>query len=333
MTSSLALPLPLLKACSCLGFALLVLTLGSEEARALERTPEEKAAARALVIEADVAFEAGDFQRAHDLFDRAAELVDVPTIALMQARSLVELGRLVAAAERYAAAQRIDPADSDNVAFRSAAKLAAGELETLKKRIPTLHIKLAGAGSTGARVVLDGRPLAPAAAAEDQLLDPGRHNVEIRTAAGTSVNRAVTLAEGAREQLVFNFESTVRVPTSVMEPVPASRPHDAGGKPRVAGWVTLGSGVAFTGAGAVLGALALNHKTDLDSACVGGCPAEYADDLSAYRVERTLSYVGFALGAAGVGAGLYLLLRSEPDATTTALALSPSGVSLSGRFQ
>jgi hypothetical protein len=83
----------------------------------------------------------------------------------------------------------------------------------------------------------------------------------------------------------------------------------------------------------VLGVLALAHKSDLDAACKPGCPREYADDIESYRLERNLSYVGFALGAAGLGAGTYLLLRSDPAGAGANVGLSVGGVSVSGRFQ
>jgi hypothetical protein len=91
--------------------------------------------------------------------------------------------------------------------------------------------------------------------------------------------------------------------------------------------------VAFTGAGLVLGVLALGHKSDLDDVCKPGCPRDYADELRAYRTERNLSYLGFALGATGIAAGTYLLVGSKPGETTTALNLSPSSVTLSRSFQ
>ncbi|HEY3501128.1 MAG TPA: hypothetical protein VGK73_40825 [Polyangiaceae bacterium] len=308
---------------------------GERNASAREITQEQRTEARALVAEASAAFEAGNFQRALTLFDRAAAIVEAPTIALMQARTLVELGRLGAAAERYLAAQRTDPAVADNAAFRSAAAEAKSELEALRPSIPTLRIKLVGAQSEDAVVAIDGRTLAPEAVATEQLLDAGPHNIEVKTAAGTTAGRAITLVPGAREEVVFSLEPVVHVPNASYRrtPEPAPVRDDATPKPRTAAWITLGTGVAFTGAATVLGVLALGHKSDLDAACNPGCPEEYRDDLDTYRLERTLSYVGFAIGAVGVGSGIYLLLRSEPGSTSAALALSPSGVSLSGRFQ
>lgn len=322
------------RALGCSTLVLLVSTQGAREAGARERevTAEARQAARTLVVEASSAFEAGDFERALALFDRAAEVVEAPTVALMQARTLVELGRLVAAVERYDAAQRTDAAGGGNAAFRDAAQQAASELEALRLRVPTLRIKLGGAPAKDARLSLDGMALDSEEATQEKLVDPGTHRVEVTTSDGTSASRTVTLVEGAREELVFSLEPAVRVPAAA-PPAPAPPPERQAPASRVAGWATLGAGVAFTGGAAALGVLALGHKRDLDAACQGGCPAEYGDDLDAFRTERALSYVGFALGAAGIGAGTYLLLKHEPDGTATALAISPNGIHLSGRFQ
>jgi len=304
-------------------------------AREGDVSAEARAEARKLAAEGSDAFEAGQFQHALELFDRAASIVEAPTIALMQARTLAELGRLAAAAERYTAAQRSVPADEGNAAFRSAAETAAKELSNLKPRVPMLRIKLVGVEPGAAAVTIDGNLVPPEAVSADQLLDPGPHSVEVRTATGTAAARAVTLKEGAREELVFSFEAAAPAVTAsslASSDAPASHEQPAP-RPRTWGWVTLGTGVAFTGAATVIGISALGHKSDLDAHCASGCPPEYEDKLHTYRVQRTLSYVGFALGATGVGAGLYLLLRSEPGTTTATLALTPDGVSLSGRFQ
>lgn len=320
-----------------LAFGLLVVMGAAREAGARERelTAEERATVHELLSDASRAFEAGKYELALELFDRAAAVVEAPTISLMQARTLVQLGRLAGAAEHYARAQRIAPEDAENAAFRSAAAEARAELELLRPRIPTLRIMLTGAAAKTAEVTIDGRRLPPDQVSAEHLLDPGTHSVVVKARAGASSGRTVELVERAREEIVFNLEPVVSVPAS---PAPAeaavappSREHSA--EPRVAGWVVLGSGVAFAGAGAVFGGLALAHQSDLDAVCAPGCPPEYEDDIRTFRVQRTLSYVGFALGATGIGIGLYLLLRSEPGGATAALSLSPRGVALSGRFQ
>ena len=303
-----------------------------------DESAEARATARRLAAEGSEAFERRDFERALALFDEAGALVQAPTIALMQARTLAELGRLASAAERYSAAQQTAATDSTNPAFQSAAEDAERELAALKPRIPTLRVKLVGSESSGAQVTLDGRVLAPETVSVDRWVDPGQHEVAVTTSAGTSSARTITLAEGAREELVFSLEPVVLVPVTPpghsRAGASAAGVGEARAEPsRTLGWFTLGTGAALTGAGAVLGVFALGHKSDLDAACNPGCPSDYEDDIQAYRLQRNLSYVGFALGAAGVGAGTYLLLRSSPNGAGAAVGLTVGGVSVSGRFQ
>lgn len=302
-----------------------------------EESAEARATARRLAAEGSEAFERRDFERALALFDEAGSLVQAPTIALMQARTLAELGRLASAAERYSAAQQTAAVDASNPAFQSAAEDALRELSALKPRIPTLRVKLVGSESRGAQVTIDGRAVAPETLSVDRWVDPGSHEVAVRTSSGVSSARTITLAEGSREEVVFSLEPVVRVPVTAPRRSPTGRePASAsseGARPRTLGWVTLGTGAALTGAGAVLGVLALGHKSELDAACKPGCPPDYQDDIDTYRLERNLSYVGFALGAAGLGAGTYLLLRSDPSEAGADVGLSVGGIRVSGRFQ
>jgi hypothetical protein len=297
-------------------------------------TEQTRATARRLAAEGSEAFERRELERALELFERASSLVQAPTIALMHARTLAERGRLAAAAERYEAAQRIDASDSDNAAFRQAAESAKRELELLEPRIPSLRVKLLGSEANGAEVSLDGRKLTPEEAQQAHRVDPGSHHIEVKTTAGTSSARVVTLTEGAREELVFSLEPVVRVPVVAPTAAPTRAPAvDERRDSRMVGWVTLGSGVALAGAGAVFGVLALGHKSDLDAVCDPGCPREYEDDLDAYRLQRNLSYLGFALGASGAAVGAYFLVRSAPGEPTTAINVSPTSLSLSTSFQ
>jgi hypothetical protein len=324
---------------ACLLFAA---ALWTPAARA-DESPEARATARKLAAEGSAAFERRDFERALSLFDQAGSLVAAPTIALMQARTLTELGRLASAAERYSAAQQTAATDASNPAFQRAAEDAERELAALKPRIPTLRVKLVGSESSSAEVTIDGRAVAPDAVSVDRWVDPGPHEVAVKTSSGASSARTIVLAEGAREEVVFSLEPAVRVPVASPprspSPSPLPMPQEApsalpgAARSQTFGWVTLGTGAALTGAGTVLGVLALGHKSDLDAACDPGCPPDYQDDIDTYRLERNLSYVGFALGAAGLGAGTYLLLRGDPDGAGASVGLTVGGVRVAGRFQ
>src|ERR1051325_8916070 len=98
-------------------------------------------AARALAAQGSQAFERRDFAQALELFQRASAIIPAPTITLMEARTLVELGRLVEAVEKYGATQRMLAVDPNNIVFQEAAASAQREVEPLLQRIPTLDRK------------------------------------------------------------------------------------------------------------------------------------------------------------------------------------------------
>ncbi len=290
---------------------------------------ESRMAARVLAAQGSEAFEQREFARALELFERASAIVQAPTISLMEARTLVELGRLVEAAAKYASTQRMLAVDPSNTIFRDAADAAQRELELLMRRLPTLRVRLVGVGpGEKPEIRIDGRKLPADQAAIDRPLDPGRHRIEVRLSQGVTV-REVTLLERQHEDVVI-MPALPQVSSATDAAAPrqsaaASEPAPSGS--RTLGWAVAGAGLAFTGFGAVTGGLALDHKSSLDAACTDGCPASSADDISAFRRNRTLSYVGFGVGAVGLLAGGYLLLRPDPR-SNLALRVQPNTVSL-----
>jgi hypothetical protein len=57
-----------------------------------------------------------------------------------------------------------------------------------------------------------------------------------------------------------------------------------------------------------------------------------SDELSAFRRDRALSYVGFGLGLAAAGAGTYLLLHQSASGTEVGALVLPGGAALKGTF-
>jgi len=98
-------------------------------------------------------------------------------------------------------------------------------------------------------------------------------------------------------------------------------------------WTALGVGVAGLLVGAVGGFVALDQKSSLESSCPGGkCPPEAHDDHATYNRWRTVSTVGFVVGAVGVGTGVVLLLTSSSKPERVEARLGPSGATVGGRF-
>ena len=307
---------------------LLSLGLCSLPARASDEYVESDArmAARVLAAQGAQAFERRDFAQALELFTRASTIIQAPTITLMEARSLMELGRWVEALEKYGATQRMLSVDPANEFFRQAADAAARETEPLLQRMPTLRIRVVGAkAGQKVEIEVDGKKAMPTLAAVDRAIDPGAHHLAAHAADGSAAKRDITVAEGSHEDV----ELTLSAPPPPLPVAPSAAPvADSGGS--TLGWAVAGSGAAFVVLGAATGVMALGHKSDLDAACRPGCPPTKAGDIQAFRRERTLSYVGFGLGALGLAGGAYLLWLAPSD--HLALSVSPRSVALAGSF-
>lgn len=216
-----------------------------------------------------------------------------------------------------------------------------------------------------ARVVLDAdRPCDPACVvsvdggprgdADDLVLDPGRHRVEVWQGERLVASRAVELDAGTSRDVRVAVSSTPPASEPVPEPATEARPVRARPAPAPAQAASRASssGDVRTRLGIALGALAatgLGAGTYFGlragaawSAVEDKCDPRACRDRSAIDDRReakqlaTASNVAFGVGAAaGVGA-LWLLFapRGASERTVVAPAVSARGaeISLSGRF-
>jgi hypothetical protein len=278
-----------------------LLACGTVRVATAEPSPDARRTARQLADEGANAYAERDYARALGLFERAHELVPAPTIALFQARTLAQLGRLSDARAAYLRLADTElPADAP-APFRTAVENARTELALLERRIPRLRIVLTGDTRDDAVVFLDERPLAAPVLRGWVLVDPGPHSLRLRTARGFGKPTRVTLAEGQAEQ--------VRLESSP----PARDPR------RTWGYVAIGVGGAGLSLGVSAGLVALDAHDDAERGCPGNrCVpgTSGADAVGRFRAWRTVSTVGYVLGGVGLGAGLALVLTSNRDRNT-----------------
>lgn len=330
MTSGSDSPLPSLRAASALLLAALVLlrpdVAGADSTDALTRT-----AARELAVEGAQSFEQRDYRNALDRFRRAFAVFPAPSIAIMEARSLVGLGRFVEALDKYEETLRTPLADDAPDAFRQAVADAAREAEELKPRIPrlTLDIDAETRALPGFDLMLDGKRIRGALWGVPLPVDPGEHTVRASATARAPVLRRVALAEAARELVRVDFAASVPS-AAVTETATASA--SPGSSSRVLGWTAVGVAGLGLGTSAITGVIALGKKSELDDACRPTCPASAKDDIDSWRTQRTISYVSLGVGAAALAVGGYLLLGSDDDATQVGALVTPTGASLRGEF-
>jgi hypothetical protein len=322
-------------------------------ARAAEPVDDsERNAARNLAEQGRDAFDKGDFARSLDLFHRAYDLVQAPTLALYEARSLAKLGRLVEAEEAYLRAIRAQLGPGAPEAFRKAVRDAGSEALQLGPRVPKVTIVLAGPGAQlpELRVTLNRERVKSALLGVEMPIDPGTHELEAQSPGGEVARVRFAIDERERKTVELRVSAPASVsrpavrPTPRPTPTPSSAPRSSP-EPQPSSWHRPGAlaagGLALVGVGTgiVAGVMASSKHADAERecpnrACVEG--TEGADSLSAFRSLRTVSTIGYVVGAAGVAAGLtFLLTAPSPRGSSRAAVgvwVGASGAGVTGAF-
>jgi hypothetical protein len=296
------------------GAAYLLTTVASGAATS-DQPDEATRRARALADDGANAFAQGHYELSHELLARAYAIVQAPTIAILEARALVRLGRFVEARAAYERAASAALADDAPDAFTTAAREAREELVALEWRIPKCRVVHRGEDG-GMRVYLDGRRLPQSSLGTWLAVNPGLHEVRAGDGANT---RTFTfeLREGEAE--------TVRI-----EPPADTSPS------RTPAIVAFGTGAAGLAVGITTGIAAVNAHGDAergcpDDTCVrGSAGAEAYERFESYRL---LSTIGYAVGVVGVGAGVALwLMAPSTSGSSVALVSSFRDVLVEGTF-
>jgi hypothetical protein len=276
-----------------------------------------RSAARQLATDGSAAYQANDYAQAYDRFDRAYQLVHVPTVGIWAARSLVKLGRLVEASERYLEVSRAPLAEGAPPEHAKAEKDASDEREQLLPRIPNVRVTLVGADPSEVLVSLNDQLLQAALLGVKRPVDPGK--VRLKGVRGEQVVEAnIDLPEGASKDVTLTFSKLSHVtPTTA---APAASPPDstppvlhAASADHTLAYVAFGVGGAALVTGGIFGALALSQKSSLDSECPNRqCGPAFHADNDSYDTKKMVSGVGLIAGAAlvGVGVVLYFTLPS-----------------------
>ncbi|MFS8071686.1 MAG: tetratricopeptide repeat protein, partial [Byssovorax sp.] len=143
---------------SALAFALAALVISPSPAQAQDATSRQEAA-RAAGEEGLKLFTSGRWQEALEMFERAESEFHAVTLVLYMARCQRMRGKLVEARALYE--QITGEALGPNAPgqFRTAQTQARGELERLRRRIPSLVLAIKGAPASRVHVTVDGAPV------------------------------------------------------------------------------------------------------------------------------------------------------------------------------
>jgi hypothetical protein len=274
------------------------------------------AAADALFRSAKDAMAAGDVPKACAQFSESQRLDPAPGTLLNIADCEERAGKFATARSHFEEARDQLPAGDFRVAFASA------RIEALTSKVPRVVLRFRVAPPPSTRVAHEGSQLGMPAVGVPLPVDPGRHAFVVQSPGRADRAFEVALAAGEQRTVDLDLgEPTVQAAAASEPPHAASTARPT----KVLAYALGGFGVAALATGAVTGFLTL----DAAATYRDHCPAQHcADDTgrSAASTGRTLSVVSpvsLAIGAASLGAGLYLLFTNrEQGAPRTALVPS-----------
>ncbi len=298
-----------------------------------EDDAETRTAARDLATQGAQAFDAGNYADASDFFRRAHELVQAPSIALMQARSLAKLGQLLEAVDTYEQTIRLKLPDDAPEAYVAAVQTARAEVEEVRARLPRLKLTVIGATSAdAAQVTIDAKPTPAALLGVERPVNPGAHHFVVQVAGQVRAARDLTVLEGQRYQVELDVRPVApALPAALPEANQDSHGASSSSR-RTLAYVALGVGALGLGVGTYTGLVALHHKSDLDSVCHPDCPPSSASEMSSWRSNRTLSWISYGVGIAAAGTGILLLTLGKPEREHVALSALPNGLQIGGQL-
>jgi hypothetical protein len=272
-------------------FALAVLSAGAAAAA----SPKEKAEARTLVNEAKKAMKEKRFADAEKALRRADGLDTAPQTKLDLAAALTEEGKLVEAS-------RVLHGITDGTVVSPATKRIHDQvkkvLAQIEPRIPWIQVDVGGPSAGAALTTIDGKDTD---ASNEVPFDAGDHQVAVSADGFESVEKTVSLREGAHEHVHLDL-------TPIAKPV---APKAAGGSkaPAIVFFSLGGAGLIVGGAA---GIAALMQTRDARAQCTGNvCPPSAAAAIDRSKLSGTISTAGFIAGGVGVGAGIIALIVSS----------------------
>lgn len=323
-----------------LRFGLLTALLLTKPSIAVAETPaENKAAARALALQALQLAQQDKCDEAIPLLERAEALFHAPTILASIGECQIRLGRLVEGTETLHRVVREELTADAPSAFVTAQSKARSLLAETLPKIAKLVIQVEPPEATGLEVTVDGAPIAEALVGAPRPTDPGPHRIEASAPGYETAHSEITLHEGDSETIELRLqpiESGSAAPPRTVDSAPAPKSSAR----RTVSYVGIGLGGALLAVGGVTGVMALTKENSLAQRCPGGaCPASERDTLDSARSLAGVSTMTSIAGAAIGLTGLILLLtdgssNERPPAATGQLTplIGPGSLGLSGSF-
>lgn len=301
------------------------------------RTDAERA--DALFREGRAHLEAKDYAAACERFEESQKLDPGIGTLLNLGLCYEGMGKLVSAAERFAAAERQANAQGDTK--RAAA--AGAKVRALADRVPHLTIT-ASAPAPGLTVTVGGEPLPADQLGQRRALDPGRVEVEATAPDREPYRVTVDLVDGDDRKVEIPplVDPSAQVDAAIRAP---AAPAASGRGRRLLGLGVTGAGGAALAASL---ALALSAKSTYDSAfddklCSRDmdmltCNPEGQRRTEAARRRGTIATVVGGAGLAAVAVGVTVWLTAPADERPRQARVVPvigpdgAGLAVAGSF-
>jgi len=359
----------LLPSFSALAFLIVTTSASTFAYAAGSPTAAERETARRLMDDGKARMKDKDHQHAVESFQKAHDIMHVPTTGLALAKAHLAAGHLVEARDTALEVNRLPREAGEPRVFESARKEAKEIDAQLRPRIPTLRIKIKG--SNVARVAIDDTEISPSIVGEPIAVNPGKHIVSAKNGEGGEAKGEVELSEREAKEIdlilpAHGGETPTVKPTSTSSSstpstssTPSSStsstttkvtgfgndgPTDRGGgerTPLAQGLFFGGLGLGGAGliVGGVAGLLTLSKAGDVESECLNDiCSPAAKDNLDSASTLSTISTIGFIVGGVGVAAlAISFAVPKEPSAKRRASSQPltvklGSGLSVGGTF-
>jgi hypothetical protein len=295
---------------------------------------EDRVAAESLFTDARRLMQAGDYERACPKLEASRRLEPALGTTLNLADCYDKLGRTASAWAEFKSAAAEAQKAGDAVRKTTALERAAA----LEPKLSRLQINLA---DPSVSVLRNGDPVSAAVIGSAIPVDPGSYQLEARAPGKAPWTREVVVrGAGAIVQVDVPALAGAEASTGGELPPaasPLSTAAPAGAEPgpdHTLAWVMGGVGVASIAVGATFGLMASSNWSKAKDGC-SDYPYECGDDAVAQAddasTQATVATVAFIVGGAALGTGLVLFL-TDSDEPSAELAITPSSVSLRGRF-
>ena len=248
-------------------------------AEAQQVSDEDKGAARALGGEGQAALDKGDFARAEDRFGRADKLYHAPTLALGYARALRGQKKYILAQEAYNRVAREGVSPGAPPAFAQAVEDAKREVQEIAPKIGgvTITVKATGGGDVPSpKVTIDDKPVNAALLGVRKPIDPGSHVVKVTADGFKATEKKFDVGEGASVDAPITMEKEAG--GAPVTPPPVVPPVTTPTTPTTPDMTTT-------------------------TTTTPPPPAPDADTGAPKSGSKTLAYVAFGVGGAGLIAG------------------------------